>query len=133
MKQLPEKLRHLLVAERDEGLQRIISLLLKKEAYKVSTASSGDEIVSKIVAFKDSDAPIDLLVVDLNLKKDPFLQTIEELCAADLALPLIALVPYGCEEKIDRLARERFALQISMPFHASELVAGIDRIFGHLK
>ncbi len=120
--------KHILVAEREIGLQRILSLTLKSENFSISTVDDCSLVMAKISESAKDHNPVSMLLVDTNSPDGCCENMAETLLQIGEGIPIVALVRYGDEEIINQEFRDRCALMISKPVEAAELIAGIHKV-----
>lgn len=117
--------RHILVVDDEPDLIELVSYNLKKEGFKVSTASDGEESLKKI-----REGRFDLVLLDLML---PGIHGME-LCRIlkgntdTSSLPIIMLTAKG--EEVDRILGLEMGADdyITKPFSPRELVARVKAV-----
>lgn len=113
---------HLLLIEENPGLERILSLLLKRAGYRVSVGRS----------FADTQGqggPFAALIADLSSTAEMAEALLTSLGKVTPELPTVLIVPYGRE-----LSREQLPARCSLlnsPLAGEELLNCLDRLIGN--
>lgn len=125
--QAGERPRHVLVADDEPHIGRIIQLKLELGPYRVSLVQNGREALERI----RSDEPIDVILLDIMMPYVSGLEVLEEIrrLPGRRDTPVIVLTAKG--QDADR--RRALALGaddfFTKPFSPKKLVARIDRFF----
>lgn len=113
---------HLLLIEEDPGLERILSLLLKRAGYRVSVGRSFTYTEGK-------DGPFAALIADLSSTTETQEALLANLGRVAPELPTVLIVPYGQELPVTQLPA-RYSL-LNSPLAGEELLHCLDRLFGN--
>ena len=121
-------LRHVLVADDEPHIGRIIKMKLEQGPFRVSLAYDGEEAL----AFIDSDEQVDLALLDLMMPKLSGLDVLRRIREQEKfkSLPCIILTAGG-DAKHERDALELGATQfLTKPFSPKKLYALVARLTG---
>lgn len=121
---MPEKTVTVLVADDDPNVATLVSAILKRDSYEIITAQNGDEVLSKINAFKP-----DIVLLDLKMPGPDGYAICRRIRAAQQTrnIPVIILSGVsGTEAKVTcmDMGADDF---ITKPFDARELRARVER------
>lgn len=97
---------HILIAEDNPDMQKILTLYLKKEGYQVTAVSNGQEAISYLLehntinnpSFPASAPAPDLLILDWMMPVQDGLQTCREIRALNLPIKILMLTAKGENE-----------------------------------
>lgn len=120
--------KHILVVEDEAQTRFSVSLILKKNGYKVTTATNGLDAFEMIDKLKASNNPVDLLLTDIQLPGLTGLELIERLANLKLSLPTIVITGYGDKEMVIKLMRSGCAEYIDKPFEPEDLVKRVGMV-----
>jgi len=131
----PEKLPppsavHLLLAEDDGDLRRLLVETFEEEGFRVTEAADGRELRRWISLSGRSPqfARPDVLVSDIRLPGFTGLELLAELREKDWSLPVILITAYGDDRVHREGERLGAALVLDKPFDADELVSAVRRL-----
>ncbi len=111
------KTTHILIIDDEENIRHMLSLILRKEGYDVSTAENG-EIALQIVEKGD----IDIAICDVRMPKIGGMEFLEELAAQKIDLTVIVMSAFGNREiAIEAIKRGAYDY-IDKPFKKDEVV-----------
>lgn len=112
-------MQHLMVVDDDKGIRTLLEQCLGKAGYRVSTAVDGAELRRKL-----RQAPIDLIILDLNLPGEDGLSLFKE-ALAPTNIPVIMLTARS--HPADRIAGLETGADdyLPKPFEPGELLARI--------
>lgn len=122
------KAKHILVVEDEEQTRFSVSLILKKDGYKVTTATNGLEAFEMINKLEASDNPVDLLLTDIQLPGLTGLELIEKLANLKLSLPILVITGYGDKEMVIKLMRSGCSEYIDKPFEPEDMVKRVGAV-----
>lgn len=114
---------HILVAEDDEEIVRLVSLHLEGAGYRVSVASNGRQAVDTALA----ESP-DLLVMDVNMPLLDGPAAARELRDQGYAGPILALTGSELAENAEFALACGFTDYLRKPFHVPELLSALVRL-----
>ncbi len=128
MRESTTRLSHILVADDEPHIGRIIKMKLEQGAFKVTLAYDGQEALD----FINSGEQLDLVLLDLMMPKLSGLDVLRRIRAQEKfrSLPCIILTAGG-EAKHERDALELGATQfVTKPFSPKKLYALVARLTG---
>lgn len=114
---------HILIVDDHREMRMLVSQLLERNGFRVSTAADGNEM--KLLL---RDRNIDLIVLDLMLPAVDGLVLCRDLRAAGLETPVVMLTARG--DEVDRVVGLEMGADdyIAKPFSGRELVARIKAV-----
>lgn len=122
MKPATQAAGHILVVDDDEDLLRLLSLRLGARGFRVSTAKSAEEGLSRIAV-----EPPGLVVSDVRLPGRDGLALFEELRVSHPTLPVILLTAHGTiPDAVEATSRGVFGY-LTKPFDSQILLEKIDQ------
>lgn len=92
MKEMEEKM-HILIAEDDPDMQKILSIYLQKDGFQVSTVSNGRDAVDFL-----SEHPSDLVIMDWMMPVQDGIQTCREIRLLHIPTKILMLTAKGQNE-----------------------------------
>ena len=120
--------RHILVADDEAHIGRIIKIKMEQGPFRVTLAFDGQEAIDVL----EQDDPIDLIVLDLMMPKLSGLDVLDRIRSTPKwkDLPCIILTAAG-QEEYEREARKSGATDfLTKPFSPKKLYAQIARLTG---
>ena len=121
--------KHILVAEDEQHMRHILSLILKKAGYSVSKAGDGYEALKMIVDSRNGTRPVDLLLTDIQMPGITGIELIAQLDQLNISLPIFVITGYGDKETVIELKHVGIAEYIEKPFMAETLLESVSKIF----
>ncbi len=109
-----------MVVDDDPALQRLIVTLLLTEGYRVVTASSAEEALSK-----SAEETIDLVITDIDLPGMDGLAMMHELKERDPAIPVIVVTGSRSRERVWAAYRGGAADYLQKPFTMRALSSSV--------
>ena len=123
---MPEK--HIVLFEKEKGLERILTLLLKQANFRVTSYNKAETALAKIISQTDVDQA-DLLIIDIPKSNCEGSRLLQQLHDGGITLPLIVITPYGSEGIIDVSGNTGNHVHLlCSPFEPAELMDCIGRI-----
>ncbi|MEX0912461.1 MAG: response regulator [Gemmatimonadota bacterium] len=121
------RIRHILVADDEPHIGRIIQLKLERAPYQVSLVADGRAALDRI----ETDEPIDLVLLDIMMPEISGLDVLARLKTYPhrRATPVIILTAKGQDADRERALELGAADFLTKPFSPSKLLARIDEIF----
>jgi two-component system response regulator CiaR len=112
----------ILIIDDDIGLSRMVALILRRQAFEVDVANSGDDGLALLQA-KHYDA----IVLDMRMPGKDGRTVFRELRAAGVESPVLVLSAYDARRARDELGSEAF---LDKPFEPDILVERINEMIG---
>lgn len=122
----PEPSRLVLVVDDDEEIRNLLSLLIKKEGYRVETAGDGEEAHRKALALKP-----DLIVLDLMLPRYGGFELLRQWQGTELArVPIIVVTGrYTDQSTADVIRQEANVVELlEKPVKTKRFLLALQRI-----
>jgi DNA-binding response OmpR family regulator len=117
---------HILLAESRPNLQHSLGLMLKQADYRVSLACTTEEAMTLARDLRNTEDPVDLLIVDLDSAAPEacraFMQT---LSASGLAIPYLVLAEEIHDQTGDALKGHGCLACITKPFQPEALLRSV--------
>jgi two-component system, OmpR family, KDP operon response regulator KdpE len=118
---------HILIADDEPAMRRLLSTVLSTQGYTITEASSGSSALGTILTYGN----VDLLLLDLSLPDCDGLQIIRDLRTAGSVLPIVVLSSRSDEDAkvaaLDLGADD----YVTKPFGARELLARVRAALRH--
>ena len=114
-----------LIVDDDPDLRRLLDMRLSAAGYRVSTASSGEEALSRLAVERPR-----AVITDLRMPGIDGLQLFERIHGADPALPVVVLTAHGSIPDAVAATQSGVYGYLTKPFEASELLALLARAVG---
>lgn len=114
---------HILVVDDHQEIRTLVSRILEKDGYRVSTAADGRQMRQRL-----RDHAIDLIVLDLMLPVEDGLSLCRDLRAKSSPVPIVILTAKG--DEIDRVLGLEMGADdyVAKPFSSRELLARIKAV-----
>lgn len=122
-------MRHILIAEDQPSGRFVLSYALKEKGYKVTVAENGKEAILKFRELFDSDAPVDMLVTDIEMPEITGVELIDAVRSDSEDLPVLVMTAHGSKHLVVDLMRKGIDDYIDKPFEPDDLLEMIEKIF----
>jgi two-component system response regulator PilR (NtrC family) len=106
----------ILVADDEQSMREFLDIMLKKEGYKVSLASNGEEVVKLM----DSDL-FDLVLLDIRMPKLDGISTLKKIKAIAPETVVIMITAYASADTAIKAMKEGAYDYITKPFKVEEI------------
>jgi CheY-like chemotaxis protein len=115
---------HVLLAEDDRTLRRLLALILRREGHEVVEAADGAELLEAMAASLTDPrlAPFDVIVCEHRLPGMPGLSVLAGLRARDPATAFVLLTE---SPEVQRRARELNGIPLAAPFNVRAFQAAV--------
>ena len=123
---MAENGRLVLVVDDDEGVRELLSLLIKKEGWRVETAEDGAEGERKALALKP-----DLIVLDLMLPRYGGFELLKQLQSTELSRTPIVIITgrYADRSTTEMIRQESNVVELlEKPVKAARFILALQRI-----
>jgi len=117
---------HILVVDDEQNMRNTLAFILETANYHVTTAAEGRSALEEILAAREGDHPVDLLITDMRLPGLTGLQLIDELNYLKIKIPVLVITAYGDRSLLLELERTGCADYLDKPFDYKELVRRVD-------
>ena len=124
---MPLSQKHILLAEDEKGLQRVLSLMLRQNNFKVSSCSNGEEAFNIISTLKGTGNSIDLLVTDIMMPKCGGVELLDRLIDHGIRIPTIVITGHAGEDLLDNLQLRGCCEYIFKPFEPEDLMISVHK------
>jgi two-component system response regulator PilR (NtrC family) len=101
----------ILVADDEQSMREFLEIMLKKEGYKVSLASNGEEVVKRI----DNDL-FDLVLLDIRMPKLDGISALKRIKAVAPETIVIMITAYASADTAIKAMKEGAYDYITKPF-----------------
>jgi two-component system response regulator AtoC len=118
--------RRILVADDDAAIRDLLKELLVSEGYAVVEARSGREVLQLV-----SQAPPELMLLDLRLPDSDGMEVMRRLKERDLAVPTILITAFGTSSAAIQAIQLGAYDYITKPFELDDVLLTIQRFFEH--
>ena len=119
---------HILVVDDEQNMRNTLAFILETANYHVTTAAEGRSALEEILAAREGDRPVDLLITDFRLPGLTGLQLIDELNYLKIKIPVLVITAYGNRSLFLQLERTGCADYLDKPFDYKELVKRVDSL-----
>ncbi len=106
----------ILVADDEQSMREFLEIMLKKEGYKVSLASNGEEVVKRI----DNDL-FDLVLLDIRMPKLDGISALKRIKAVAPETIVIMITAYASADTAIKAMKEGAYDYITKPFKVEEI------------
>jgi len=106
----------ILVADDEQSMREFLDIMLKKEGYKVSLASNGEEVVKLV----DNDL-FDLVLLDIRMPKLDGISTLKKIKANTPETIVIMITAYASADTAIKAMKEGAYDYITKPFKVEEI------------
>ena len=108
-----------IITDDDPSVRQALGHVLDEEGYQVVTAASGDEALQRLV----TDAPFDLMLLDLNMPGKSGWDTFERVTALNPLLPIVLITARSDQQALARAAG--VSALAEKPLDVAQLIATI--------
>jgi len=115
--QFPTPKRRILVADDQEGIRRLISIILTEAGFEVGTAADGQEAWEALLC-----QHYDLLITDIEMPRLAGIELIERMRWAGMITPVIIASSVLSEASVNDYPRNQIATLLHKPFGTFELL-----------
>ena len=119
---------HILVVDDEQNMRNTLAFILETANYQVTTAAEGRSALEQILAAREGDRPVELLITDMRLPGLTGLQLIDELNYLKIKIPVLVITAYGDRSLLLELERTGCADYLDKPFDYKELVRRVDSL-----
>ncbi len=119
--------KHILLLESEQGMERILTLLLKQANFRVSRCRKGESLLDGTDAGTVLFGESDLLIIDMAERGCEGNRLLRKLKTARSVPPMILITPYGNEALLERGGGPDSAIVLYAPFESAELMDCIAR------
>ena len=119
---------HILVVDDEQNMRNTLAFILETANYHVTTAAEGRSALEEILAAREGNRPVDLLITDMRLPGLTGLQLIDELNYLKIKIPVLVITAYGDRALLLELERTGCADYLDKPFDYKELVRRVDSL-----
>ena len=119
----------ILVMDDEAALRQLLKRILNHFGCDVELASNGDEAVEAYMNAFESDAPFDIVIVDLVVSEGMGgIETVEQIRKFDKNVKVIVASGHLSETMLDELKSEGFNGSLPKPFKMDELEAVLTKV-----
>lgn len=113
---------HLLIAEDEDRLRRLLEMLLGNKGYRLTLAADGAEAWEHF-----QNGHFDLVVTDLRMPRMDGMELLRRIKASSSKTPIIVITAFGTIESAVEAMREGALDYVTKPFEETKLSVAIDR------
>ena len=106
----------ILIVDDDKSIRSLLSIMLKREGYDVSSAGKGEEAIDLI-----RKETFDLVITDIRMPRFDGQHILKEVRSVDSEVPVIMITAYASTESVLDAMREGAYDYISKPFKTDEI------------
>lgn len=123
-----DMMKRVLVADDEKHTRVVLSLILKRAGFKVTTAEDGSEALGKLIGMIHGSMPFDLLVLDIQMPGLTGIELVEEIGKLDASFPILLITGYRERERVAELSRMYCVEYAEKPFTPDELLRHVARV-----
>jgi len=109
---------HILVVDDERSMREMITILLKRHGYRVTTANSAKDAAARL----DDGVQFDLVITDLLMDNGGGIEVIEEVKKRDLPCEVIVITAFGTAESAVEAMKKGAFDYVTKPFNVDEFV-----------
>jgi CheY-like chemotaxis protein len=87
-------MKKLLIVDDEVNMQKVLSILFRRERYEVMTVSNGKEALDKL----ESGVSFDLILSDMKMPRMDGIELLKYLKKSQINIPLILITAYGSHQ-----------------------------------
>ena len=125
--------KHILVVDNEQNMLHTMEYILEAADYKVTTANNGQEAFEKVLAARDNNIAIDLLITDIQMPGVTGLDLIYKLNRLNIDIPVFVITAYGDKGLLIELLRKGCKEYLDKPFDDEELLKRVAMLLGRLQ
>ena len=118
--------KHILLFEKEKGLERIMTLLLKQADFRVTSLSNTETTLDWLSSHNDKKGA-DILILDVSADQEGH-RILRQLQQNGSKLPVVIIYPYGSEGVNQGKGSSLNYRLLTSPFSPEELLASINAI-----
>lgn len=114
---------HILIADDDPNIHKLIGLVLKQKGYSIQNVMSGDEVIQTMAGRRP-----DLLILDIMMPKVSGIELCQQIKENEALKSIPVLILSAKDTQEDRLRGLQLGADdyVSKPFHIASLVRKIE-------
>lgn len=120
---------HVLLAEDEVHLRYTLSLILKRNGYRVTVVSDGRAALEIVQSLRNTSEQINMLITDVKMPDLTGLELIDELERLNIKMPIIVITGYGNREMWLKIFKMPMVDYIEKPFDPEDLLELMRRVF----
>lgn len=121
-------MKNILIVEDDLPLVHSLAFTLKRHHYSIMATQSAKDALAMLLAFKDQNEHVDLLISDIQLPDMTGKELVHELVERKALPPTLVMTAFGTEELYNELKQQGVRDCIDKPFDIQELVRRVSAI-----
>jgi DNA-binding NtrC family response regulator len=118
---------HVVVAEDDDDMRRIVVEALRRDGLDVGEASDGASLLALIGFYEEIGDPVDLIISDVRMPNHSGLDVLGRLHATAHAIPMILMTAFG-DDDIRAEAEKHGAMLFDKPFQVDDLRKAVAKL-----
>jgi CheY-like chemotaxis protein len=107
---------HVMVAEDDAAMRRLLTRVLVRERYRVTALEDGKALLAAALALRERGEAPDLIISDVRMPEFSGFHLLEALGEARLRVPVVLISAFCDEPTLTRAAQLNATLVLSKPF-----------------
>ena len=127
-KENPTSRKSILIVDDEINLLRSMAFTLKRNGYKITTATNGKEAFDLIVEFDRNKKSFDLIITDMQLPGLTGKQLIDELNFIKISVPILVITGHGDKNMVVELLNKGCRGYLDKPFNSDELLKQVLKI-----
>ncbi len=121
--------KYILVVDDELNTLNSLEFILEAASYEVGLATNCQEALLILIAANDTDNPVELLILDVEMPGLASLGFVKELKQLNINIPIFLISGYGHNEQIKELLKLGCNAYFEKPFDEKELLLRIDDFF----
>lgn len=121
--------KYILVVDDEINTLNSLEFILEAASYEVGLATNCQEALLILIAENDTDNPVELLILDVEMPGLTSLEFVKELKRLNINIPIFLISGYGHNEQIKELLKLGCDAYFEKPFDEKELLRQIDEFF----
>ncbi|NIA15302.1 MAG: response regulator [Nitrospiraceae bacterium] len=117
--------KHVLVVDDDEAVRSLVSHMLSREGFQVTTATDGAEALALFVNGGNALDPVDLLLTDVNMAGLSGLELVDALKDKGMELPTLVMSGKGGKTLASEVESRGCLGLLRKPFYPSVLIGHV--------
>ena len=92
--------KHILVVDDERNMLRTLEFILEAADYRVTAVEDGRKALEEMLAARERDIPIDLLILDIQMPGLTGMELLDDLHRMNLEIPIFVITGYGDKKMV---------------------------------